>query len=57
MTVKEYIEANGYEVSDLTKKDLKEVEKEVEALNRGEEIMDGFFSPIGDFIQRRIHNG
>lgn len=44
MTVKDYIEAHGYQVSDLTEKELKEVEREVEEVNKGYEPLDGFFT-------------
>lgn len=43
-TVEEYVRANGYEVSDLTKEELKEAEREMEMINRGEEFLDGIFS-------------
>jgi hypothetical protein len=43
-TVEEYVRAHGYEVSDLTKEELKEAEKEMEMVNRGEEFLDGIFS-------------
>ena len=54
MTVQEYVEAHGYKVSDLTKKELKEVEAEIEMEEKGILISDGFFSPIGEFAQRMI---
>lgn len=44
MTTKEYIEAHGYKVSDLTEKEIKEIEKEVESINAGYEVIDGFFT-------------
>ena len=54
MTVQEYVEAHGYKVSDLTKKELKEVEAEIEMEEKGILISDGFFSPMGEFAQRMI---
>ena len=42
--VEEYVRANGYEVSDLTKEELREAEKEMEMVNRGEDFVDGIFS-------------
>ena len=53
MTLKEYVEQNGYEVSDLTKEELKEVEKELEVVNRGGMILDGFFSDY-TLLSRKI---
>ena len=44
MTTKEYIEAHGYKVSELSEKEIKEIEKEVESVNAGYEVLDGFFS-------------
>ena len=51
--VEEYVRANGYEVSDLTKEELREAEKEMEMVNRGEDFVDGIFSgsidiPLGN---------
>lgn len=42
--VEEYVRANGYEVSDLTKEELREAKKEMEMVNRGEDFVDGVFS-------------
>lgn len=42
--VEEYVRAYGYEVSDLTKEELKAAKQEMEAINRGESILDGIFS-------------
>ena len=42
--VEEYVRANGYEVSDLTKEELREAEKEMEMVKRGEDFVDGIFS-------------
>ena len=50
MTLEEYIERNGYEVSDFTEDELKEIGEELEMVNRGEEFLDGFFSC---FIRKR----
>ena len=50
MTLEQYVRDHGYEVSDLTKEELKEVEKELEAVNRGEVFLDGFF---GSYIRKR----
>lgn len=54
MTIQEYVEAHGYKVSDLTKKELKEVEKELLDVENGFEVLDGFFGPMSEFTQRMI---
>lgn len=54
MTIEQYIEENGYKVADLTAKELKEVQAEVDAINNGETILDGFFSPTSDFSLRML---
>lgn len=43
-TLKDYVEANGYKVEDLTKEELKAAEKERQILNNGGQIIDGVFS-------------
>ncbi len=43
-SVEEYVQANGYEVSDLTKEELKAAKSEMDMANRGEEVLDGIFS-------------
>jgi hypothetical protein len=55
MTIKEYVEAYGYKVSDLTEKELEEVKKEMEMKERGIEVLDGFFSPMSPFSQRMLN--
>ena len=57
MTLKEYIESNGYKVEDLTEKELALVEDELNAIENGIEITDGFFSPMSEFSQRKIQEG
>lgn len=54
MTLKEYVEAYGYKVSDLTAKEVEEVEKEMEMKSRGIDVVDGFFSPMSKFSQRML---
>ena len=54
MSVKEYVEANGYKVSDLTDKELSEVKEELAAVESGEVILEGFFSPMSEFSQRML---
>lgn len=44
LTVQEYVESNGFEVSDFTEQELYTIVEEVLAINRGEEITGGFFS-------------
>lgn len=44
LTVQEYVESNGFEVSDFTEQELYTIVDEVLAINRGEEIVGGFFS-------------
>lgn len=45
--VEEYVRAHGYELSDLTKSEISRAKKEMEAVNAGEQILDGVFS---DFV-------
>ena len=44
MTVKEYVEANGYKVSELTKEELAAARREVRVINSGGVVLDGVFS-------------
>lgn len=53
--VEEYVRAHGYELSDLTPAELKEVRAELDAINEGVVVDDGFFSPISSFTQRMLH--
>lgn len=57
MTLKEYIESNGYKVEDLTEKELVEVRAELTAIESGQMVEDGFFSPLSEFVQRKIKEG
>lgn len=43
-SIEDYVREHGYDVSDLTKAELKEAKKEMEAANRGEPVLDGIFS-------------
>ena len=54
MTLQEYVENNGYKVSDLTQGELKEVAQELKDIEGGMVIMDGFFSPMSKFSQRML---
>ena len=44
--VEEYVRANGYELSDLTREEIKEAQKEMETINAGGMILDGVFSSL-----------
>ena len=53
-----YVRANGYELSDLTEEEKKEVEEEWLTIKDGRFIiLDGFFSPLSEFHQRMIRKG
>lgn len=54
MTLEEYVKDHGYEVSDLTEAQLKEVQEEVDIINGGDSILDGFFS---NYIPPRMRKG
>ena len=43
ITVEEYIKEHGCKVSDFTEKELKEIKDEVDAINAGDCILDGYF--------------
>lgn len=43
-SIEEYVQANGYQVSDLTPEELKTAQKEMEDINNGIEVLDGLFS-------------
>lgn len=47
MTIKQYVESNGYKVSDLTPDELKQAEEELKIINDGGVVLDGVFSEIG----------
>lgn len=44
MTTEEYIKEHGYEVSDFTEEELREIDEEVQMVNDGILFLDGFFS-------------
>lgn len=57
-TLEAYVRANGYELSDLTEEEKKEVE--AEWLSKKDDsiiIDDGFFSPLSEFSQRMLKEG
>ena len=57
-TLEAYVQANGYELSDLTDEEKKEVEEEWLTIKDGRlVILDGFFSPLSGFSQRMIREG
>lgn len=57
-TLEAYVQANGYELSDLTEEEKKEVEEEWVLITVGRfEILDGFFSPLSEFYQRMLSEG
>lgn len=41
MSVEEYIESLGFSPSELNRKEMREVQKEVAAINKGQVILDG----------------
>ena len=43
-TLEEYVRAHGYELADLTKKELREAKEEMDMINNGIEFLDGLFS-------------
>ena len=43
-SIEEYVQAYGYQVSDLTPEELKTAQKEMEDINNGIEVLDGLFS-------------
>ena len=49
-SVEAYVKDNGYKMKDLTSNEVKEATEEMEAINEGNEILDGVFSkPISKF--------
>lgn len=57
-TLEAYVQANGYELSDLTEEEKKEVEEEWLSIKDGRfDILDGFFSPLSEFYQRMLTDG
>lgn len=57
-TVEAYVQANGYELSDLTEGEKKEVEEEWLSKKDGCTVIDdGFFSPLSGFSQRMLREG
>ena len=44
MTLEEYVQAHGYQVSDLDEDQLEDVRAELEMVNSGTPFLDGFFS-------------
>ena len=53
MSVQEYVESFGYKVSDLTKKELEEVEGELYSIENELIDTEGFFSPTSPFVLRK----
>lgn len=57
-TLEAYVRANGYELSDLTEDEKKEVEEEWLSIKDGSIVIDdGFFSPLSGFTQRMLREG
>lgn len=44
ITLEEYIEEHGYSVNDFTSEELDEIVAELELVNNGGAIFDGFFA-------------
>lgn len=44
MTLEEYVNSYGLQVSDLTESELKQVQSELDKINSGEGILDGVLS-------------
>lgn len=44
MTLEEYVNSYGFEVSDLTESELKQVQSELDKINCGEGILGGVLS-------------
>ena len=56
-TIEEFVRANGYEVSDLTKEELRDAKKEMEAANRGEMILDSVFDGYTIEARKKMKEG
>lgn len=57
-TLEAYVQAHGYELSDLTEGEKKEVEEEWLSKKDGSIVIDdGFFSPLSGFSQRMLMEG
>ena len=53
LTIEEYCESNGFRLSDFTHEELESIAREVEALNKGEDIGSGFFCMANYIIYAR----
>ena len=53
LTIEEYCESNGFRLSDFTNEELESIAHDVEALNKGEDIGNGFFCMANFIIYAR----
>lgn len=53
ITLEQYVKKNGYKVSDFTEDELKEIREEVNAINSGACLLDGFFDPYRPLLPRK----
>ena len=57
-TLEAYVQAHGYQLSDFTEEEKKEIEEEWLSIKDGRcDILDGFFSPASGFYVRMLEKG